>query len=90
MADLITLQQYKDFAGLSGIKEDAKINVIIPAVSQAVKTYCGTTIIDFYSTDKTDTFDIYDDYTNAILVDEDVQLALGMCGGPLQIPCEEE
>ena len=27
---------------------------------------------------------------NAILVDEDVQLALGMCGGPLQIPCEEE
>ena len=58
MADLITLQQYKDFAGLSGIQEDAKINVIIPAVSQAVKTYCGTTIIDFYSTDKTETFDI--------------------------------
>lgn len=27
---------------------------------------------------------------NAILVDEDVQRALGMCGGPLQIPCEEE
>ena len=27
---------------------------------------------------------------NAILVDEEVQRALGMCGGPLQIPCEEE
>ena len=27
---------------------------------------------------------------NAILVDEDVQRALGLCGGPLQIPCEEE
>lgn len=70
MADLVTLQQYKDFAGLSGIQEDAKINVIIPAISQAVKTYCGTTIIDYYSADKTETFDIYDDYTNAILVDE--------------------
>ena len=27
---------------------------------------------------------------NAMLVDEDVQRELGLCGGPLQIPCEEE
>ena len=30
MANLITLQEYKDFAGMSGLTEDAKINVIIP------------------------------------------------------------
>lgn len=70
MANLVTLQQYKDFAGLTGVQEDAKINVIIPAISQAVKTYCGTTIIDYYTTTKTEYFDIYDAYTNAILVDE--------------------
>ena len=47
MANLITLQQYKDFAGIKGLNEDAKLNVIIPSISQAVKTYCGTSFVDF-------------------------------------------
>lgn len=70
MANLITLREYKDFAGITGEGENAKINVIIPAISQAVKTYCGTTIIDYYSTDKTEYFDITDNLTYAIMVDE--------------------
>ena len=70
MANLITLQQYKDFAGLQGESENAKINVIIPAISQAVKTYCATSFIDYYSVDKTEYFDITDDLTYAIMVDE--------------------
>ena len=70
MANLVTLQQYKDFAGITGESENAKINVIVPAISQAVKTSCGTSFVDQYSTDKTEYFDIRDDYTNAILVDE--------------------
>ena len=70
MANLITLREYKDFAGLTGVNEDSKINVIIPAISQAVKSYCGTTIIDYYSTDKTEYFDITDNLTYAIMVDE--------------------
>lgn len=70
MANLVTLQQYKDFAGIKGVGEDAKINVILPAISQAVKTYCGTSFIDFYSTDKTEFFDILDTSTTAVLVDE--------------------
>ena len=70
MANLVTLQQYKDFAGLKGVGEDAKINVILPAISQAVKTYCGTSFIDFYSSDKTEFFDILDTSTTAVLVDE--------------------
>ena len=70
MANLITLQQYKDFSGIKGVNEDAKINVIIPAISQAVKTYCGTSFVDFYSSDKTEFFDIKDKFTTAVMVDE--------------------
>ena len=54
MADLITLREYKNFAGLTGESENAKINVIIPAISQAVKTYCGTSFVDYYSSAKTE------------------------------------
>ena len=70
MANLITLQQYKDFTGITGVTEDAKINVIVPAISQAVKTYCGTSFVDYFSTSKVEYHDIHDDFTNAILVDE--------------------
>jgi len=70
MANLVTLREYKDFAGLTGVSEDAKLNVIIPSISQAVKTYCGTSIIDYYSSDKVEYFDIHDDSTYQIMVDE--------------------
>ena len=46
MANLVTIQQYKDFAGITGVGQDAKLNVIIPSISQVVKTYCGTSFID--------------------------------------------
>ena len=70
MADLVTLQQYKDFAGLQGVQTDARINVIIDQVSQLVKTYCGTTIIDFATSDKTEYFNIADDYVDRIILSE--------------------
>ena len=70
MADLITLQQYKDFAGLQGVQTDARINVIIDSVSQLVKNYCGTSFIDFYSSDKTEFFDILDNQTTRIMLGE--------------------
>ena len=70
MANLVTLQQYKDFAGLSGMNTDARINVIIPQVTQVVKTYCGTSLIDYYSSAKTEYFDIVDRITTRIMLDE--------------------
>ena len=70
MANLVTLQQYKDFAGLQGVQEDARINTLIPQVSQLVKTYCGTSIVDFYSSAKTDYFDIVDGDTSRVMLDE--------------------
>ena len=70
MANLVTLQQYKDFAGLQGVKTDARINVIIPQVTKVVKNYCGTSIVDYYSTAKTEYFDINDSLTDRIMLDE--------------------
>jgi len=70
MANLVTLQQYKDFAGLQGVKSDARINTIIPQVTKVVKNYCGTSIIDYYSSAKTEYFDILDDRTSRIMLDE--------------------
>ena len=70
MADLITLQQYKDFAGLTGVTMDSRINVIVDSVSQLVKNYCGTSIIDDYSSAKTEYFDIKDSSTTRVMLDE--------------------
>ena len=70
MANLVTLQQYKDFAGLQGVKTDARINTIIPQVTQVVKTYCGTSLIDYYSSAKTEYFNIIDRLTTRIMLDE--------------------
>ena len=70
MADLITLQQYKDFAGLTGVTMDARINVIVDSVSQLVKNYCGTSFIDDYSSAKTEYFDIHDNVTTRVMLDE--------------------
>tara|TARA_Y100000356_G_scaffold127311_1_gene126061 strand:+ start:404 stop:1015 length:612 start_codon:yes stop_codon:yes gene_type:complete len=70
MANLCTLQEYKDFSGLKGVQEDARINTLIPQVTQVVKTYCGTSFIDYYSSNKTEYFDILDDMTSRVMLDE--------------------
>ena len=58
MADLITLQQYKTAEGITQPKDDARLNVLIPSVSELVKTYCGNTFVDYYSSNKTEYFDV--------------------------------
>ena len=67
MADLVTLQHYKDFAGLQSLKNDARIGHIIDQVSQLVKTYCGSTIIDYASTNKVEHFNIVQGQDRVIL-----------------------
>jgi hypothetical protein len=52
MANLTTLAEYKDAEGISTPKEDQRIISLISSVSQLVKTYCGSSIIDYYSTNK--------------------------------------
>ena len=58
MADLITLAEYKEAEGIAGPKEDLRLATLVPSVSQLVKTYCGNSIIDYYSTNKVETFNI--------------------------------
>lgn len=58
MTDLVTLAEYKESEGIASPKEDLRLATIVPAVSQLVKTYCGNSLIDYYSTNKVETFSI--------------------------------
>lgn len=58
MANLITLADYKQIEGLTNPKDDFRINQLIDSVSQLVKTYCGNSIVDYYSTNKVETFNV--------------------------------
>tara|TARA_A200000159_G_scaffold155235_1_gene168820 strand:- start:91 stop:687 length:597 start_codon:yes stop_codon:yes gene_type:complete len=70
MADLITVNEYKDAEGLRGEKDDDRLAIIVPQVSDLVKKYCGTSFLDYYSTNKVETFTIEDNYTNTIIMSE--------------------
>ena len=59
MADLITKDAFKSLKNLSqSVKEDGRIDALIDSVSLLVKTYCGNSIVDYYSSNKTETFNI--------------------------------
>jgi len=70
MADLVTLQQYKDFAGLVSLVNDARIAIVIDNVSQLVKSYCGTTIVDYASTNKVEYHNIRDTDVITLITEE--------------------
>ncbi len=59
MSNLVTLTEYKEAEGIANPKEDLRLQTLIPSISQLVKTYCGNSIIDFYSSNKVEDFDIY-------------------------------
>lgn len=58
MANLITLEEYKEAEGIQSPKEDLRIEALIPSVSQLIKTYCGNSIVDYYDTNKTEYLNI--------------------------------
>ena len=70
MADLITVAEYKDAEGLRGEKDDDRLNVIVPQVSDLVKKYCGISFLDFYSTNKVETFSMNDTATTTVITSE--------------------
>ena len=70
MADLITVNEYKDAEGLRGEKDDDRLAVIVPQVSDLVKKYCGIRFIDYFSTSKVETFSIEDNFTYSIILSE--------------------
>lgn len=54
--DLITLEEYKAYVGISSPNQDDAINAIIPKVSKFVKTYCRRTFVDWVDEQKTEYF----------------------------------
>lgn len=70
MADLITVAEYKDAEGLRGEKDDDRLAVIVPQVSDLVKKYCGISFIDFYDTSKVETFSMNDTATTTVITSE--------------------
>lgn len=50
MADLITLAKLKQYKGINSTNEDTKHNLLIAAASSYIKSYCGRTLIDHFST----------------------------------------
>ena len=66
MADLITRDDYKTYKGIDHFKDDTKIDALLSPISSLVKTYCGTSFIDDYSSAKTEYFDIKDNVTTRV------------------------
>ena len=59
MADLITRDEYKSLKNLSqSVKEDGRIDALIDSVSPLVKSYCGNSLVDYYSSNKTEDFNV--------------------------------
>lgn len=70
MANLVTTRDYKLYKQMDHNKDDAKIDTLVTSVSQMVKTYCGHSIIDYYSATKLEKFDIEDKLTSEVFVTE--------------------
>jgi hypothetical protein len=70
MADLITLDQYKDLEGISSSSEDTKLEIIIPSVSQLIRTYCNRGFSLYATADKVETFSIDCSTITCVQLDE--------------------
>ena len=54
--DLVTLQEYKNYAGLTSTTQDTAIKAIIPKVSELVKSLCRRTFVDYVNDSKVEIF----------------------------------
>jgi hypothetical protein len=55
--NLTTKADYKSYVGIKSTNDDAIIELLIPKVSQLVKTYCRRTFVDYWDTPKVEVFD---------------------------------
>ena len=53
---IVTLADYKTYATISSTTQDAQITKLIPQITEYIKSYCGRSFVDFYSTDKIEVF----------------------------------
>lgn len=52
--DLITLAEYKAYAGITSTSQDGIIKALIPKVSDLTKSYCRRTFVDYVNDAKTE------------------------------------
>lgn len=57
MLDLITLEEYKAYAGISSPNNDSEILILIPKIGIIIRNYTGRALIDYYNTIKQETSD---------------------------------
>lgn len=55
--NLTTRADYKAYAGIKSNNSDAEIDILIPKISQLVKTYCRRTFVDYWDVPLQQTFD---------------------------------
>lgn len=60
---LVTLSDYKTYKKMSKTDTDQELQLIVDSVNALVKTYVGHSIIDYYTTPVTETFNIRDSQT---------------------------
>lgn len=58
MADLISLDEYKELEGISNTKDDTRLESLISSVSQLVKSYLGYSIVDYFVSAKIEEFSL--------------------------------
>lgn len=69
MTALITLEDYKLYKKLTKTDSDEELTSIIASVSTLIKTYCGHSFVDYYTTPKVEVFNIQSSQ-HAILLNE--------------------
>jgi len=58
MANLITLETYKDAVGITSSTHDFVLTSLVESASQLVKTYCNNTFVDYFTSNKVETYSI--------------------------------
>lgn len=69
MADLITLDEYKEYKGINSTQRDGKIQALITRVSALVENYCARKFMQ-YSTTQTARVEWFDGKTNKVYLKE--------------------
>lgn len=70
MAALITLADYKTYKKITKTDNDDEVTFIVNSVSSMVKSYCGHSFIDYYSTPVEEVFSVNNSSQNALQLNE--------------------
>lgn len=62
MADLVTLADYKAYAGITSTTQDTMHSILIASVSKMIRTYCNRSFTEYYANNKIEVRDGGDYY----------------------------